>query len=306
VVVYPKELTGLAQALTSRNVSVQDDLENHSELYSAIISESDQFENPPVFMREDCDQLTSHPVWALKIGEWMMTAARVATGSRPRVLEDEPDVMNSDDEDSKMEEHGDKLTGMYAQGCSSLEQARISEQQAQMQRAMATQNFSGSLVLSSSEPVPPRLLSPTGEDWSWMNENERKLAEAAVKKMAPPRPATRIPDSEPEIQAPAKAAPLVITKATLAPATDVPESFTKAVAPQQGPAGRPKGAKAPTRKKGQESPETKVSKPTADHHPMATRTSTKTGSGAGFRGVDGSRQTGYVCGKLSPSSKPGS
>jgi hypothetical protein len=62
VVIYPKELTGLAQALTTRDVSVADDVEDHSELYSAILSERDQFENPPVFMREDCDQLISHPV----------------------------------------------------------------------------------------------------------------------------------------------------------------------------------------------------------------------------------------------------
>jgi hypothetical protein len=58
----------------------------------------------------------------------MITAARVATGNRPRVLEDGPDVMNSDDEDSKTEEHGDKLTGMYVNRCFSLDQARISEQ----------------------------------------------------------------------------------------------------------------------------------------------------------------------------------
>jgi hypothetical protein len=57
-------------------------------------------------------------------------------------------------------------------------------------------------------------------------------------------------------------------------------------------------AKAPTPRKGQESPETKVS------HPMVTR---QRASGAGgLRGVVGSGQTGYVCDKSSPSSKPGS
>jgi hypothetical protein len=52
---------------------------------------------------------------------------------------------------------------------------------------------------------------------------------------------------------------------------------------------------------GQESPETKVSPP------MQTRAQAKQASGAGgLRGVVGSGQTGYVCGKSSPSSKPGS
>jgi hypothetical protein len=131
VVIYPKELTGLAQAITNRNPVVQSDLEDHSMLYSSILVESDKFENPPIFMTEDCDQLTANPMWASKIGEWMITAARVATGGRRRVLEDGPDVMRSDDEDSKVEEHGDELTGTFTQGCSSLEEARMSEQQAQ-------------------------------------------------------------------------------------------------------------------------------------------------------------------------------
>jgi hypothetical protein len=305
VVFYPQEITGLSQVLTSRNVTVDDDLEDNSELYEAILNESDQFECPPLFMREDCDELTSHPVWALKIGQWMITAARVATGSRPRVLEDGPDVMNSDDEDSKKDEHGEELTGMYANGCSTLEEARMTEQQAQVQRASVT--FSSSLAL-------PKSTSPTGEDWSWMSEKQRKLAEAAVQLMAlsspPPRPATRIP--EPEFQAPAKAGPLEITKAILAPAVDIPESFTKAVASPRAPADQPTGTKVPPRKKGrakgQESPGTKVPPPTVDRPPMATRSSTKkqpSGAG-GLGGVTGSGQIGAVCGSSSPARKPGS
>jgi hypothetical protein len=66
---------------------------------------------------------------------------------------------------------------------------------------------------------------------------------------APPKQATRTPD--PEVQAPAKAAPLVITKATLAPAIDIPEKFMKVATSSQAPADQPAGAKASTRKKGQ-------------------------------------------------------
>jgi hypothetical protein len=79
----------------------------------------------------------------------------------------------------------------------------------------------------------------------------------------------------------------------------------KAAAPPRAPGYPPTGAKAPPptkgQAKGQESPEAKVS------HPMAARRQAKEESGAGgFRGVTGSGQTGYVCGKSSPSSKPGS
>jgi hypothetical protein len=298
VVIYPKELTGLAQVLVSRNVIVPDDLEDHSGLYSAILQESDLFECPPIFMREDCDQLTSHPVWALNIAKWMITAARVATGSRRRVLEDGPDVMNSDDEDAKKEDHGEVLTEMYAAGCSSLEQARISEQQAQMQRAMA-----------SAQIAPPRPCTPgvsEEEDWSWMSEKQRRKAEAAMKALAmnpAQMPATRI--SDPVVQPPAKAAPLEITKATHVPAVGISKSVTKAAASPRTPVDQLTEAKASTRKKGQtkgqESPGTKVPPP------MATRSSTKKASGAGgLRGVDGSGQSGAVCGSSSPARKPGS
>jgi hypothetical protein len=46
----------------------------------------------------------------------MNIAAQVSVGSRVLVQENGPDVMNSSDEDSPTEEHGDKLTGMYTEG----------------------------------------------------------------------------------------------------------------------------------------------------------------------------------------------
>jgi hypothetical protein len=296
-------LTGLAQVLTSRNVIVQDDLEDHSELYSAILAESDTFEKPPLFLREDADQITSHPVWAIEIAKWMFTAAKVATGNRPRVLQDGPDVMNSDDEDAKKEDHGEELQGVYAQGCSSLEQARLTEQQAQAQRAAA---FSSSIAFPEPERKPTPLTSPVNsDDEGMMSEDQRrglnlgkKMAGRATTKkkvLPPPRPTVSIPD--PEVQAPAKGAALKIKKAAVS---------------QKAPADQPTGAKAPIptkgQAKGQESPETKVSTP------MRTRRQAKQeqakqedASGAGgLRGVAGLGQIGAVCGSSSLARKPGS
>jgi hypothetical protein len=51
-----------------------------------------------------------------KVPGWMNTAAKVATGNRRRVLENGPDVMNSDEEDAIKAEQGDALEGMYTPG----------------------------------------------------------------------------------------------------------------------------------------------------------------------------------------------
>jgi hypothetical protein len=88
-------------------------------------------------------------------------------------------------------------------------------------------------------------------------------------------------------------------------------SAPRAAAPPRAPTDQPTGAKAPIptkgQAKGQESPETKVSKPMVDHQPMVTRSQAKKGRGAGgFRGVAGSGQSGAVCGSSSPARKPGS
>jgi hypothetical protein len=47
----------------------------------------------------------------------MNIAAQVSVGSRDLDKEDGPDTMNSSDEESLKEEHGDELTGMFTQGC---------------------------------------------------------------------------------------------------------------------------------------------------------------------------------------------
>jgi hypothetical protein len=117
-----------------------------------------------------------------------------------------------------------------------------------------------------------------------MSEKEQKFALAAMKKLgsspAPPRVATRIED--PEIQAPAKAVPLEIVKATSARATELPEGFKKAAASPRAPADQQKGTKVPTPTKEQQVPK----------HPRETRRRAQEGSRAGgFRpGVGGSGQ----------------
>jgi hypothetical protein len=129
---------------------------------------------------------------------------------------------------------------------------------------------------------PPRVQSP--------KEAQRPLPVPGLKALPPPEKedesVTRSRAvAEPSVQALAVGKPMQIMKAAASP---------------RAPADQPKGAKAPPPKKGQESPETKVS------HPMATRKKRQASGAGGLRGVVRSGSTGYVCDKSSPSSKPGS
>jgi hypothetical protein len=63
----------------------------------------------------------------------MNAAAQVSVGSRDLVLENGPDTMNSNDEESLKEEHGEVLTGMYTEGLKApvlISQSEVARQKA--------------------------------------------------------------------------------------------------------------------------------------------------------------------------------
>jgi hypothetical protein len=206
VIIYPRELSGLSQVISTGNPIVDDATEDHSALYERILIKSEEFDRRPLFLSEDDPQIVNHSVWSTKIQGWMITASRIATGSRPRVLEDGPDVMNSDDEDSKVEEHGEELKGCFANGCSSLEESRMSEQLAQVVRSSASfatalpapqssasesnakpsypipdsDEFAPLVEIPSRFSTPPRVDSPVEP---WMSEKEEKTALTAQRVM---------------------------------------------------------------------------------------------------------------------------
>jgi hypothetical protein len=99
VVIYPKEMTQLEQVLSTGDPSI-DSGNGHLIAYARLFQASQSFENPPLFLKEDSEQITSDPVLAAHVPVWMNTAAQVATGNRKLVLEDGPDKMNSDDDDA--------------------------------------------------------------------------------------------------------------------------------------------------------------------------------------------------------------
>jgi hypothetical protein len=63
----------------------------------------------------------------------MNIAAQVSVGSHDLVQENCPDTMNSSDEKSPTEEHGEVLTGMYTKGCTApvpMSQSEVARQKA--------------------------------------------------------------------------------------------------------------------------------------------------------------------------------
>jgi hypothetical protein len=210
----------------------------------------------------------------------MAKARQVATGNRRRVLEDGRDVVTSSDEDDPNMKP-DELTGCYTAEMDPKAGPKVlTPAEAAFQRA------AGKAIASQSKVDAERQSTPmnSDDDESWMNpiqkrqaEKAREMAARAVKSSAallhlaaPPKPpyAERIPD--PDVQAPAKGAPLEIKK--------------KAAAPPRAPADQPSGAKAPPPTRGQQVP----NQPEAGHHPMTTRKGSRPG---GFRpGVGGSGQ----------------
>jgi hypothetical protein len=91
------------------NVDPED---GHPIAYEAILQGRQQFENPLLLLKDDSEQVLTHPVTAEKAQVWMATARQVAVGNRRRVFEDGDDKINSSDEDDEHMEP-DKLTGMY-------------------------------------------------------------------------------------------------------------------------------------------------------------------------------------------------
>jgi hypothetical protein len=97
VVIYPKELTQLNAVLSTGDPSI--DSENgHPIAYTRILQESQKYDRPPLFLREDSDQIINDPAMSEHVPMWLCMAERVETGSRRRVLEDGADTVKSDDE----------------------------------------------------------------------------------------------------------------------------------------------------------------------------------------------------------------
>jgi hypothetical protein len=133
VIIYPAEMPQFAEAMDEflNNPSEYEDGSHIA--FIKIIEKCADYQSIPRFLREDCEAIRSDTELATKVPIWMNTAAQVSVGSRDYVLENGPDVMNSSDEDSPKEEHGEALTGMYTEGLKApvmLSQSEVAHQKA--------------------------------------------------------------------------------------------------------------------------------------------------------------------------------
>jgi hypothetical protein len=284
VVIYPKELSQLETVLSTGDPNV-DSEDGHLIAYSAILQAAQSYERPPLFLREDHEQITSDPVKADKVPGWMNTAAKVATGNRRRVLEDRPDVMNSDEEDALKEEHGDVLGGMYTKGIDpqkgpvKLTQAQVAAQKAAA-RALPRSQTPVSGSSDDDDPSGPEFVWSQTKSCMRKNKHFRKSATADPKTSVPPP--VDVPRSQP---VPAVSSPVSAPADPPSPKGKKP--VTKAAASQKAPAAQKPVPEARASKpvKGQESPEAKASKPMKTRRQAASRA-------GGLRSVGGSGLTG--------------
>jgi hypothetical protein len=151
---YPKEITQLEEVLSTGDPNI-DSVDGHPIAYAHHLQASQNYENPPIFLREDSEQITSKEETATKVPVWMNTAAQVATGNRRMVLEDEPDKMDSDDDDTLEDERGEVLIRMYTPGMDPKKgPVMLSQAQVPAQKAAAQ--------MLKSLKAPPRSQSPVG------------------------------------------------------------------------------------------------------------------------------------------------
>jgi hypothetical protein len=166
VVICRKEMTQLEQVLSTGDHNI-DSADGHTIAYAIILQAAQSYEHPPIFLKEDSEQIMSNEDTALKVPMWMNIAAQVATGNRRMVLEDGPDKMNSDDDDALEEEHGDKLTGMYTsemdpnKGPVKLTQNQVAVQKAAAHMLKAPPRSQSPVGGSSDED------EPTCPEWIW-------------------------------------------------------------------------------------------------------------------------------------------
>jgi hypothetical protein len=306
VVVYPKELTQLDAVLTAGDPSI--DSENgHPIAYERVLTESQKYEHPPLSLREDSEQIVGDPVMSESVPKWLCMAERVATGNRRRVLEDGNDTWHSDDE-AKEELIPDEEPNAYTPEMDPKKgPVVLSQREAARQRA-------ASQALKKSKSQPPRSQTPVGgssddddpngSDMIWSSSRQifrKNKAKSRQPTPAPmsasetarqPTPLTSPANSDDEwmsedqrrkVESAKKMAQRATKKALQAPPSQ------KALpAPEPVPE-----AKASYPRKGQESPETKVSKLMVDPKTIGEQ-SWKLAIRGRFRA------NGYVCCFIQP------
>jgi hypothetical protein len=258
-----------------------DSSDGHPIAYEVILRESQTYEHPPIFLKEDSDHVVNDEFLAEKVQGWMAISQQVATGSHKRVLEDGIDVWDSSDEDDpKMEP--DTLTGMYTAGMDPQQgPVKLTTRQVAVQKAVASASRPPkSEPVSERQPTP---LSPDTEDQTKGTVVHEDLVAGAKARLAVPR----CPSAGASLPPKEEGRPVTRSRAVTDPSPSDTDTMKKAsigTADVPQPTKEQQAPKKPV--KGQESPEVKAS------HPMSTR---KRASGAGSLRPGGSSGQADTC-----------
>jgi hypothetical protein len=132
---------------------------NRQKLYEEIAKECATFAHPPVFLCENDPATKQWPGLSENVAEWMHKAEQIAIGSFRQVLENGPDVSNSES-DSENSDHGEELEDIYTpemldnEGKPKSGPIKLTPQEAAWQRALAKRQKSQAQFLSSTSDVP--------------------------------------------------------------------------------------------------------------------------------------------------------
>jgi hypothetical protein len=285
VVIYPKEMTQLEQVLSTGDPNI-DSVDGHPIAYAHILQAAQSYEHPPIFLKEDSEQITSNEETATKVPMWVNIAAQVATGNRRMVVEDGPDKMNSDDDDALEEEHGDEEKGMYTPWMDPKNgPVKLTQNQVTVQKAAAH------ILKASPRPQQPVRGSsdddePTGSEWIWsqtkgcMRRNKffRQKAATEDSKAIDTKSVSMPPASNPAVPRPSTPTGSTSPVATVNVPMDTLPDLSK------GKKGRASTAKKGAGKKAANRP----AEPEATHQMTTRQTASRAG---GLRpGVGGSGQ----------------
>jgi hypothetical protein len=134
---------------------------NRDIVYEKILRERStwQEQDCPVLIPEDSLSLTSYPMFAQPVQKWMEDAKRIDVAGYRQALEDGPDVCDSESE-AGYSIDGEVLKWMYTSellgkdGKPDLASARMTTEQANMQRAMAKAQAREKLLAVSTSRSP--------------------------------------------------------------------------------------------------------------------------------------------------------
>jgi hypothetical protein len=169
VTIYPPALSKLKTVLTSGNPGL-DSQDGHDITYQRILSACSMYESQPIFFSADSQDFGGLDI-ADKVQVWMHTAAQVSTGDRRQVLENGPDVCDSES-DSENEDHGEVLSGMYtanipvdSKGQPIDARYKLSADQASAMRAQAAQSSKPTTQASAAGSSELTTHSPPRGSW---------------------------------------------------------------------------------------------------------------------------------------------